>query len=69
MSEPLPAHPHKVIESADEERRSALGLLALQALPGVGPAKALRAALLTTNYDLLVEEHASQWEQAVQARP
>lgn len=67
MPEPPPAHQLDVIDSSDEELRSARGLLALQALPGVGPAKALRAALLTTNYDVLIEEHASQWEQAVQA--
>jgi DNA processing protein len=43
-----------------------LGLLALQALPGVGPAKALRAAMFTTNYDALMTEHASRWKEALE---
>src|SRR4051794_2107950 len=67
MPEPPPADQRDVPDSSGEQLRSAIGLLALQALPGVGPTKALRAALLTTNYDVLIEEHASQWKQAVHA--
>lgn len=52
-------------EPIAELLRSATGLLALQALPGIGPAKALRAALFTTNFDGLVEARADAWEQAL----
>lgn len=46
--------------------QTALGLLALQALPGIGPAKALRAALFTTNYDAVLEEHGRRWKDALE---
>jgi DNA processing protein len=46
--------------------RSAAGLLALQSLPGIGPAKALRAALFSARFDALLEAHASRWEGALE---
>src|SRR4051812_46617811 len=48
------------------ELRTPRGLLALQALPKVGPANALRAAFLTTNFDALMEAHGNRWQQALE---
>jgi DNA processing protein len=53
-------------KDAHSVARTAAGLLALQSLPGVGPAKALRAALFTTHYDELVDQHAERLARALE---
>lgn len=52
-------------DSASSPARSAHELLALLTLPGVGPSKALRAALVTTNYDALLEAAGRDWQRAL----
>jgi DNA processing protein len=49
----------------DAFARSAMGLLALQALPRVGPKTALRAALSGADFASLVERHEAAWPAAV----
>lgn len=46
--------------------QTALGLLALQALPGIGPRRALRAAILPGGFDAVVERHAGSWPEALE---
>jgi len=64
------------MSTPDEERRSdsarppahsAQELLALLNLPGIGPAKALRAALITANFDALLQSAANDWDRALEA--
>lgn len=47
--------------------RSAAGLLALQAFPSIGEAAALRHALLSTDFDPFLDEHARLWETELKA--
>jgi DNA processing protein len=63
MSEPTLHNPDR---HARPLAQTALGLLALQTLPGVGPAKALRAALLRSNFEALMTDHAPRWEDALE---
>jgi DNA processing protein len=52
--------------TADEALgRSAAGLLALLALPRVGPKTALRAALASIEFEALVDQHAPAWPAAL----
>jgi DNA processing protein len=52
-------------DTDDAFARSATGLLALQALPRVGPKTALRAALSSSDFALLMEKHEAAWPAAV----
>lgn len=54
-------------DSSTELLRSALGLIALQSLPRIGPAKALRAAFFASHFEALVEQHADGWQKALGA--
>lgn len=58
---------HHRTDAAATPGRSALELLALLNLPGIGPTKALRAALVTTNYDELIEAASRDWDRALDA--
>jgi DNA processing protein len=49
------------------EAQTALGLLAMLKLPGVGPRAALRAALIAANYERLLDEHDARWTDAVES--
>lgn len=49
----------------DTFARSAVGLLALQELPRVGPKTALRAALSSADFASLMERHEAAWPTAV----
>jgi DNA processing protein len=60
----MPAHTSPETLTVSELPRDVAGLLALQSLPGIGPAKALRAALFAERFDAVLEAHASRWEDA-----
>lgn len=45
--------------------RSSAGLLALHALPRVGPKTALRAALASSEFEVLMERHGAAWPAAL----
>lgn len=50
----------------DAIAQSAAGLLALQSMPKIGPAKALRLAVFTANFDALIDEQAAAWSEALE---
>ena len=61
------AQPHRALDRPDALSAlmcSARGLLALRALPGVGPKTVLRT-MVTQNYDVLLSERAEEWARAL----
>jgi DNA processing protein len=59
------ADPTQCSDTDDAFARSVSGLLALQALPRVGPKTALRAALSSGDFAALMERHEAVWPAAV----